>query len=377
MIRKLVIAALVALVGLFAVVMRSPSAGPVASARFAPPAGAIVTHFPARGTERQQLTILAATDVTFMHPFITQYQELNPGVAVHYSDMLSTDLLSIALESCRRQTNVPDVYLSIATDHLVRLANDGCGHEATFSLTVPSWREWRHEVFAFAIEPAVLVYNRMMFRDRAVPQTHLELIGALRSDAGFWNGKIGTYDINKSGVGFNYAEFDSRESSIFGRLIESLGRSNVQLYCCSNEMVRAVEQGRIALAYDVQLSYAYAAQRHDPNVGIVIPSDFQAVQTRSAMIASNAPHRELARGFIDFLLSDRAQQIDASLFVPAAGSADTRFVPSDRLRNQANVSSALLRLQDQARRRAFTDEWRQAVHPAGSSGAGSRRPSGF
>lgn len=356
---------IVALCGVALFIAQRPRPPEVSAAPYLPPAGATVTLFPALGTERRRLIVQAATDVTFMRSFIAEYQRLNPDVAVAYDDLLSTDLLSIALVACRSRTNVPDVYLSIATDHLVRLANDGCGSETHSSVAddVPKWREWRHEVFAFAIEPAVFVYNRKLMAASDVPQTHLALIDALRSDPGFWNRRIGTYDIRKSGVGFNYAEFDSRESSIFGRLIESLGRSNVQLYCCSNDMVRAVAEGASILAYNVQLSYALAAQRNNSDVGIVVPSDFQAVQTRSVMVARNAPHPQLAQGFVDFLLSDRAQAIDDALFRPATGGVDRRFVPSGRLLNQANVSSALLRLQDQARRRAFTDEWVEAIRP--------------
>ena len=60
-------------------------------------------------------------------------------------------------------------------------------------------------------------------------------------------------------LGALYANFDARQAAIYGRLIESFGRSRVRTYCCSNEMVDAVARGDILLAYNVQLSYAYAA----------------------------------------------------------------------------------------------------------------------
>jgi iron(III) transport system substrate-binding protein len=323
---------------------------------------ATVTYFPALAGKQRTLVIEAATDVTFMRPFIMQYQKLYPDVAVQYDDGLSTDLIARALDVCRTGRNIPDLYLSVATDHLVRLANDGCGQVVDIDSDVPGWREWRHEVFAFALEPAVFVYNRRLLSDRDAPQSHLALIDALRSKPAFWNARIGTYDIRQSGIGYNYAEFDSRESSIYGRLIESLGRSNVALYCCSNEMVRAVERGTVVLAYNVQLSYAYAAQRSDPNVGIVIPSDFQAVQTRSVVIPAGAENVDLAKGFLNFLESPSAMAIASALLTPPRGNREEQFVPSDRLLNQANVSSSLLRLQDPARHSAFTHEWLQAVH---------------
>jgi iron(III) transport system substrate-binding protein len=303
------------------------------------------------------LLIEAGTDVSFMRPFLADFQELHPNVDIVYEDKQSTQLIDRALDACRHGLGMPDVYLSVATDHLVRLANDGCGQQVSEGMAnAPDWREWRHEVFAFALEPAVFVYDRKQLSDADVPRSHLALINEMRGNAARWNGRIATYDIERSGIGYNYADFDSRQSTLFGRILESLGRSHVRLYCCSNEMVEAVQRGDVLLAYNVQLSYAYAAQRLDGNVGIVIPTDFQAIQTRSAMVSRDAVHPEEAMQLIDYLVSARAQGIEARLL-----KSPLRFSPTERLLNQANVSGALLRLQDQARRAEFTLEWRQAL----------------
>ena len=357
---SLVIAALVIGISMLALLER-PSL-PVAHRPYAVPPNAVVTNFPSNGSERQHLVIEAATDVSFMRPLIAEFQRQNPDVAIIYEDGLSTDVLARALDACRSQTNIPDLYLSVATDHLVRLANDGCGQSAAEDLVIAPWREWRHEVIAFALEPAVFAYNRKLLADHDAPSSHVALINALRSNPHYWNARIGTYDIRKSGIGYNYAEFDSRESALYGRLIESLGRSHVQLFCCSNEMVRAVEAGSVVLAYNVQLSYALAAQRANPDVGIVVPGDFQAVQTRSVLIPAGATNVDLAQRFVTFLQSPAASHITAALLAAPLHGQAASFVPSDRLLNQADVSSALLRLQDPARRAAFTHEWLQAIH---------------
>ncbi|MEO7786489.1 MAG: extracellular solute-binding protein [Sphingomicrobium sp.] len=356
----IVIAALVVAIPMIALLER-PSV-PVAHRPYSVPPNAVVTHFPSTGAERQRLVIEAATDVSFMRPLIAEFQRQNPDVAIIYEDGLSTDVLARALDACRNQSNIPDLYLSVATDHLVRLANDGCGQPAADDLVVPPWREWRHEVIAFALEPAVFAYNRKLLSDHDAPNSHVALINALRSNPHYWNARVGTYDIRKSGIGYNYAEFDSRESSLYGRLIESLGRSHAELFCCSNEMVRAVEAGSVVLAYNVQLSYALAAQRANPDVGIVVPGDFQAVQTRSVLIPAGATNVDLAQRFVAFLQSPAASSITSALLASPMRGHMASFVPSDRLLNQADVSSALLRLQDPARRAAFTHEWLQAIH---------------
>jgi iron(III) transport system substrate-binding protein len=329
---------------------------------YRPAAFAITTHFPARTGPVRRLIIEAGTDISFMRPFLVDFQAIHPDVDIVYEDMQSNQVLERALDACRRSLGMPDIYLSVATDHLVRLANDGCGQRVSDKLApAPDWREWRHEVFAFALEPAVFVYDRRRLADTDVPLSHLGLIDALRTKPSMWSNRIGTYDIEKTGIGYNYTEFDSHQSTLFGRLLESFGRSHVRLYCCSNEMVGAVQRGDILLAYNVQLSYAYAAQRGDANVGIVIPTDYQAIQTRSAMVSRDAVHAEEAMQFIDYLVSARAQAIESRLLQSPRPGESVRFSPTERLLNQANVSSALLRLQDQARRAELTLEWRQAL----------------
>jgi iron(III) transport system substrate-binding protein len=129
-------------------------------------------------------------------------------------------------------------------------------------------------------------------------------------------------------------------------------------------MARAVEQGDILLAYNVQLSYANAAQLANPNVGVIVPADYQAVQTPSVMIPNKAEHVEIAREFIDFLLSPVGQRLDEIMLAPTNSRINVRFTPSDRILNQADVSVSLLRLQDRARHDALTSEWNQAVRPS-------------
>lgn len=332
-------------------------------AAYAPPQNASITHLPPRGAHPRALRIEAATDISFMRPFLQDFQQLYPDIDVIYADMLSTRLLNRALAACANDGGGPDLYLTVATDNLVRLANDGCG-SALRSATIdqlPGWKTWRAEVFVFALEPAVFVYDRSAFTAQSVPHSHLELIESLRSNPARWDGQISTYDIRASGIGYNFAEFDSRQSSIFGRLLESLGRSHVRLFCCSNEMVDAVAHGQLRLAYNVQLSYAYQAQARSNRVGIVIPSDYQAVQTRSVMVARDAVNRETARLFVDYLLSPRAQAIEARLLHSPTSAPSERFTASDRLLSQIDVSAELLRLQDTARRRRLMREWSQAL----------------
>jgi iron(III) transport system substrate-binding protein len=311
------------------------------------------------------LTIEAATDVSFMRPFIEAFQAEHPQVAVQYVDSQTYELLARARAACRATAATPDMYISIATDHLVELANSGCAAPAPKKVAAqaPAWAQWRREVIAFSLEPAVFVYDTRRFTRATIPRTHLALVEALRLEPDRWRGRIGTYDIEQSGPGYNYANFDARQAAIYGRLIESFGRSQVRTYCCSNVMVEAVRSGEILLAYNVQLSYAYAAQRESRHVGVVLPSDYQAIQARSAMISRDARNPSDATDFLAFLTSPRGKSIAAG-HLAAAPRGETIGVLSETERAaQVSVNAAQLVLRDPARRASFIREWRRAIRP--------------
>lgn len=358
------LAALVACGGLAAAVVAlrpSPTKPPYQS-----PAVGVQTLFPARASGGTRLlTIEAATDVSFMRPFIEAFQRDHPQVAIQYVDMLSNDHLSRARTACGTVGAMPDLYLTISTDHLVELANAGCAAAVPKKIAAqaPAWARWRREVFAFSIEPAVFVYNKRRLAEANAPRNHQQLLETLRASPPAWRGRIGTYDIEQSGTGYNYASFDARQAAIYGRLIESFGRSQVKTYCCSDEMVDAVARGDILLAYNVQLSYAYAGQRAGRDVGVVLPSDYQAIQLRSVMVTRDARTPGDAFDFVQALLSKRGQALARAQIAPPPGAKTLGTMSSTERASQARVSASLLALRDTARRDAFIQEWRRAVRP--------------
>lgn len=350
--------AVIAAVGLSVRTLRSDAPAET----YVVPQDGIITHFAAPAGEVRVLTIEAATDVRFMRPFIEQFQAAHATTRVVYADFLSSELLRRSSEACKAGRAMPDLYLSISTDHLVQLANYGCASDVPSAVAnkVPEWARWR-EVIAFTIEPAVIVYNTRLLPPDQVPRSHQALIETLRDDGRDWTGKVGTYDIEQSGAGYNYAVFDARQSAIHGRLIESFGRIAVRTYCCSQDMVDAVARGEILLAYNVQMSYGHAAQRAGLPIGVVLPTDYQAVQTRSVMLARNGQNRADATAFVDSLVSPQGQQLARALLQPLEGATASGAMLSNRMLAEVAVGPALLSSRDDARRARFIKEWTSAV----------------
>ena len=126
-------------------------------------------------------------------------------------------------------------------------------------------------------------------------------------------------------------------------------------------MAYAVARGDILLAYNVQMSYAAAAKRQGRAIGVVVPSDYQAIQTRSVMVTRDARQRETAIAFIQYLTSPRGQAVAARQFAPFTGPTVVRNAPVGGQLSPIPVSPVLLGQADQARRRQFIREWTNAV----------------
>lgn len=338
---------------------------------YSPPDGALVTYFPAPQEDRDlPLVVSSSIEAGFMRPFLLAFQRSNPNISIAYIQSRNSALLSRALAACRARERTADIYLTSSSDHLVRLANENCAD------TLPDWigraapaqAAWRNQVIAFTVEPAAFVFSRQGGNPaRPLPLNHIQLLDWLRAlPSG--EDQLGTYDIAASADGYDLAASDSRQAALYGRLLESLGRADVRLYCCSNVMVDAVDRGEIRFAYNVQLSYAYAAQRAGSRIEVVLPNDYQALQTLSFMVPKRARDRAGALKLAEFLVSGEARGIARDDLAPPGMPKNAAVARASQLLQQASVTPVLLSLQDSARRRHLIREWREAIDP------GLRRP---
>ena len=181
--------------------------------------------FPAPGGQQTVLSVHGATDLSAMEPLIRDFQTLAPNVTIEYSEYVTNDLFDEASRQCNERQGTMDLVLSSSVDQLVKLVNDGCATSYRSPLTpqLPSWTRWRDEIFGFTFEPAVIVFNRDLVPPEDVPRTRAELLNLLRSKPEKYNGKIGSYDIAQSGIGYLFASYDARGTAIFGRLLEAFG----------------------------------------------------------------------------------------------------------------------------------------------------------
>ncbi len=198
------------------------------------------------------------------------------------------------------------------------------------------------------------------FDGLAIPHTREELIALLRAHPERFRGRIGTYDVRRSGLGYLFATQDSRQSETFWRLVEVMGGLEARLYCCSSQMIEDVAAGRIALAYNVLGSYAAARRDLAGRILIIEPRDFTTVMLRSALIPGSAPDPDLAGRFIDHLLRLSWGGADPSAY-PFPPVVRDPATGGDAARRPIRLGPGLLVYLDDLKRRRFLHAWEAAM----------------
>lgn len=338
------------------------------------------TYFPAPAEETGRLVINGAADTSALKPLLLDFQQVEPNIAIDYTDFVTNDLYREADAACREEKDFGDLLMSSSVDQMVKLANDGCAlsHVSTETRAVENHaNSWRDEVYGFTFEPSVIVYNSDYVPPQDVPHTRAELADLLRRKQEFYRGHVATYDLRQSGVGYLLAFLDAEQNSTaYGRLLESMSRVDTQLRCCNSSVLSDISNQKIYIGYNVIGSYAYAATLRDPKLKIVLPRDYTLVLSRAALIPQKARQPALAGRFIDYLLSERGRRIarEKSFFfsqdgtMPAGVDGPPSLIESG-VGRLIRIGPALLATQDAAQRKRFIDDWTDVMTSGNNSGA--------
>ena len=301
------------------------------------------------GAGGAKLRVISSTDTALFAPFIEGFIVENPLISIEYLVSGTADIHA----RVRATPDAFDVVISSAMDLQLKLANDGFALPLD-DMPVPSWSQWHDSLFAFTSEPAAIVINRAAFNGQPVPQTRQRLIEALRERPETFRGKVGTYDVRQSGLGYLFATQDARASETYWRLMEVMGGLDVRLYCCSGDMIRDLADGTILVAYNVLGSYAAAQTEGQDALEIILPSDFQTTMMRTVMALAATQQPDSAEMLVRYLTTG-ANRVSEATPLPA-------LPPSQGDTGEAiGLNPALLTYLDVLKRRKFISAWENAV----------------
>ncbi|KVD82949.1 iron ABC transporter substrate-binding protein [Burkholderia sp. ABCPW 14] len=318
-----------------------------------------------------KLVVYSTTDTALVRPLIKDFESLY-GVKIEYNDMNSTELYNRYVSESAAKSTSADVLWNSAMDLQVKLVNDGlmASYDSPETPHLPQWAQYQKQAYGTTYEPLAIVYNKRLIPGNDVPKTRADLIKLLQSQPDKFKGKVTTYDIEKSGVGFNYLTQDAHvNDKATWELVRAIGATGPKLQSSTGAMMERISSGENLIGYNIIGSYAYAKAKKDKSIGYVFPTDYTLVVSRLVTISKQARHPNAAKLWVDYLLSKRGQTLIAnqanlySIRADVAGETSMTSLTKDLgdSLKPIQIGSGLLVYLDQSKRLAFLKQWQQSL----------------
>ena len=318
-----------------------------------------------------KVVVYSALDTKAAQPLIKDFSALYPDIKVEYNDMNSTELYNRFIAEVASGQGSADIMWSSAMDLQVKLVDEGKAlmYKSPEASKLPSWANYKNEAWGTTYEPAVFIYNKRLVTGDEIPQDHAAFAKVITAKADKFKGKVTTYDIEKSGVGFMFVVQDTKYFPGMKDLEKGFGASNYKVYSSTGNMLEKVSSGEHLLGYNVLGSYALVRAKKDPNLGVVLPKDYTLVLSRVMFIGKQAKNPNAAKVFVDYILSQRGQKLigsDVELFA-VRDDVDAEYTAA-KLKQQLGsnvkpipVSSEITSYLDPKKRLEFLGDWKSTL----------------
>jgi iron(III) transport system substrate-binding protein len=322
-----------------------------------------------------KVVIYSALDTKAAQPLIKDFNALYPDIKVEYNDMNSTELYNRFIAEVASGQGSGDVMWSSAMDLQVKLVDEGQAmtYASPEAPKLPQWAVYKNQAYGTTYEPAVFIYNKRLVSGDEIPQDHAAFAKLINTKTDKFKGKVTTYDIEKSGVGFMFAVQDATYFPGMKDLEKGFGAVSYKVYSSTGNMLEKVSSGEHLLGYNVLGSYALVRAKKDPSLGVVLPKDYTLVLSRVLFIGKQAKNPNAAKLFTDYVLSQRGQKLigsDVELF-SIRNDVDAEYTAA-KLNQQLGgnvkpipVNSEITSYLDAKKRLGFLNEWKATL----SSGA--------
>lgn len=344
-----------------------PSCAPQARRSVPPGYPASYADLESAGDAEGSLLIWSAIGKEKASALVADFQAAHPRIRVTYLELPAREINDRVLAAAARRAQTADFLWSSAMDLQIKLVNDGYAQSYVSPErdNLPDWANWKDQAWGVTAEPIVMVYNRKLIADAAVPRTHVELTRFLENSATKEPGRIATSNPETSAVGYLYLSQDQQATHDIWRLVRAMGANKVQLFTSAEDVLGTVKAGHAAIGYNIVGSFALGEVERDKSLGMMLPNDYTLLMSRIAIIPAAARHPNAAKLFLDFLLSKRGQSHLAKVDMPSVRddvpSPPALRPPGVRLR-AIRVGPGLLVSQDQLTRQYFMKRWRAALH---------------
>jgi iron(III) transport system substrate-binding protein len=318
-----------------------------------------------------KVVVYSALDTKAAQPLIKDFNALYPDIKVEYNDMNSTEMYNRFIAEVAAGQGGADVMWSSAMDLQVKLVDDGQAmtYRSPEAAKLPSWAVYKDQAYGTTYEPAVFIYNKRLVTGDDIPQDHASFAKLINGKPDKFKGKVTTYDIEKSGVGFMFVVQDAKYFSGMKDLEKGFGATSYKVYASTGNMLEKVSSGEHLLGYNVLGSYALVRSKKDQSLGVVLPKDYTLVLSRVMFIGKKAKNPNAAKLWTDYILSQRGQKLiggDVELFAIRT-DVDAEYTAAS-LAKQVGVnikpipvSAEIVTYLDAKKRLEFLADWKASL----------------
>lgn len=292
------------------------------------------------------------------------------GIKIAYNDLGTNGAYNQVISEAAASQVTADVVWSSAMDLQMTLVKEGYAAEyaSPEAANIPAWANYQNILYGTTVEPIGVIYNTKALTEDKLPKTYADLITFLRDNKAELQGKVATFDPEKSGSGFLHHSNDARNRPDFWDLAKAMGDDGAKIYSSSGGMKETVVSGENVIAINIIGSYALDWVKESPNLGVHFSSDYTPAFSRLALATKDAPHPNAAKLFIDFMLSKEGQSLLAEGGLPSVREDVTAGLNIKTLNERVGgglkpiaVDDGVLEYMDQMKRVQFMNDWKAAL----------------
>ncbi|MBB6220054.1 ABC transporter substrate-binding protein [Rhizobium leguminosarum] len=292
------------------------------------------------------------------------------GIKIAYNDLGTNGAYNQVISEAAAGQTTADLVWSSAMDLQMTLVQDGYASEyaSPEAANLPVWANYKNTLFATTVEPIGVIYNTKALPEDKLPKTYADMITFLKENKSTLQGKVATFDPEKSGSGFLHHSNDARNRKDFWDLAKAMGDDGAKIYSSSGGMKETVVSGENVIAINIIGSYALAWVKESPNLGVHFATDYTPAFSRLALITKDAPHANAAKLFVDFMLSAEGQSLLAEGGLPSVREDVTAGLNVKTLNERVGgglkpiaVDEGILEYMDQMKRVQFLNDWKAAL----------------
>ena len=292
------------------------------------------------------------------------------GIKIAYNDLGTNGAYNQVISEAAAKQTTADVVWSSAMDLQMTLVQDGYADEyvSPEASKQPAWADYKNLLYATTVEPIGVIFNTKALSEDKLPKTYADMITFLKANKSTLQGKVATFDPEKSGSGFLHHSNDARNRKDFWDLAKAMGDDGAKIYSSSGGMKETVVSGENVIAINIIGSYALDWVKESPNLGVHFATDYTPAFSRLILKTKDAPHPNAAKLFIDFMLSSEGQSLLAESGLPSVRQDVTSGLNIKTLNDRVGgglkpiaVDEGVLEYMDQMKRVKFLNDWKAAL----------------